>query len=309
MIRFFCRSYLRYRWMHGMKVFTPSLKRVAELGSKGFDLSKDDAEEFSRILQCVRVEGVWKWTAPGRLKAMDDLLSECISASELKSIRMLDVGASDGITSLDTYELLTSSGHADVSISVLDRTTKLYACPVALGTVYCTSRKKPVLFRCGRLGLCLEPMEGLEGIAWNWLAHCLTNHYERQLAERQLSEDSIISLVHPNVSSNESLEVVEGDLFDSNPAWTGKFNAVRASNVLNRSYFSDDQITEALAVLHGYLKSDGLLIVSRNDIGPDSEVELGAIWARTDTGFSHIRSLETPPEVFSIVEEFAAARK
>ncbi len=290
------------------KVFHPSLERLVELSAvdacDGGGL-KAAADEFSRILQNLRLRGVWKWTGRHRLVRMDRLLSDLVAAEGWTSLRMLDIGASDGITSLDTVEHLRQANGMEVSLTMIDRDVRLLALRRGPFVLYATPSRRPILVRLGRLALCLEPMQGIEGVLCNGLAASLSRRCARW-AEGAAATAPSIPLVNPAAAHCPSIEVRERDLFDRNPEWDGRFDVVRASNVLTLSYYTESRIGEALGVLHGYLREGGVLVISRNLIGERDETETGGLWRKRGPTFIRCAALEAVPEIAGLIDAFRA---
>jgi SAM-dependent methyltransferase len=60
------------------------------------------------------------------------------------------------------------------------------------------------------------------------------------------------------------LSVVTDDVFEQNPPeWIGRFDVIRAANILNLAYFHPDRIRAGVATLKQRLKNGGLLLVAR----------------------------------------------
>ncbi len=309
MIRSICKGPLTYAWMVGNKLFMPSLDRLADLAAAtppGTPPSDDLCEEFSNTLHDLSIGGVWRWTDRHRLREMDRLLSEFASARGWNRLRMLDVGSSDGITALDTVEFISGKNRVPVSITIVDRHVRLFSIRRGAVTVYFTSSHRPTLLRLGRLALCLEPMDGFEGIAFNALAARLAQHVAGILKREDLSAARIIPLVNPAAARCADIEVRERDLFDPEPAWFGTYDAVRASNVLNLAYYSESRIGEAIGLLHRYLREGGALLVSRNPIGAGAGIEMGGLWRKDGNGFAPVSSLQAQSEIAAIVDGFRA---
>jgi len=89
-----------------------------------------------------------------------------------------------------------------------------------------------------------------------------------------------------------------------NHALVNRFHAVRASNVLNRSYFSGEQIEHALSHLHGYLRDGGWLLVSRSHASGSGEVDHGSIWRKQDGRFVPEHSFGAGAEIAALVDQF-----
>ena len=56
-----------------------------------------------------------------------------------------------------------------------------------------------------------------------------------------------------------------GDVYQTDDPSIKPFHGIRASNILNRSYFNDDQLRKAFDNLHGNLIDNGWLLVNRTD--------------------------------------------
>lgn len=307
MIRFICKSYLSYRWMIRRKIFHPSLDRLAKLSA--VDPSdparlQAAADEFSRILQNLRLRGIWKWTGQNRLRRIDQLLAAQVRTRGSAPGRMLDIGASDGITTLDTVAFLRAETGIEVSATVIDRDTRLLRFRIPGGALYASPSLRPVLVRWGRIGLYLEPMDGLEGLLFNRLAAALSRRYASILARADLSSATPVPTVNPAVAHCPSIEVIERDLFEPEPRWFGAFDVVRASNVLVLSYYTPERITEALGIAHRYLKEGGALLVSRNVIGAQDEREIGGLWIKRGGRFVRGSALDELPEIAGLIEGY-----
>src|SRR5229473_7505378 len=63
-----------------------------------------------------------------------------------------------------------------------------------------------------------------------------------------------------------SLRVIEGDLLAANrPQFNEVFHVVRAANILNRCYFSDQVLVQIVNKLKESIKQNGLLVVCRTE--------------------------------------------
>lgn len=293
--------------MTRMKVFFPSLDRLIDLSneasiytSKVIPLS----DEFSRIMQNLQIQGVWKWTRHQRLKDMDRLLSKYVAEQKWEKLHMLDVGASDGSTTLDTFEYLSQENKIPVAITIAEKDVRLLCVKKNRTTIYFNSSRHPILIRLGRIALCLERMEGIEGVVFNRLASLLTRRYTQMLKYGDFSASREISLINPSVLHCPAIEVCEKNLFNPEMTWFSRYDVVRASNVLNLSYYSEQKIRKAIGILYRYLKEGGVLIISRNLISRDVEKEIGCLWKKKDDGFSHISCLDEQPEIAGMVDQF-----
>jgi len=91
-----------------------------------------------------------------------------------------------------------------------------------------------------------------------------------------------ISLIHPRVSAEPGITVLEWSACNRNPILVGRVDLARASNILKPLLlFSPAQIETAVSHLHAYLREGGLLIVSRQPPHRgETEIEHGSIWRK-----------------------------
>ena len=66
----------------------------------------DPSDRFSLILHDLRMAGVWKRTNRGRLKRTEEMLCAHIAPGLRHEFNLLDVGASDGITTVEALRAL-----------------------------------------------------------------------------------------------------------------------------------------------------------------------------------------------------------
>jgi hypothetical protein len=118
--------------------------------------------------------------------------------------------------------------------------------------------------------------------------------------------DETISLINPLVKAEANISVLEGDILDRDPGLVGRFDVARASNVLNRGYFSAQQIEAAVANLHAYVRERGLLLISRSHSAGRVETDHGSIWRRSEGRFVHLVSFGAGAEVRDHVERYEA---
>jgi hypothetical protein len=74
-----------------------------------------------------------------------------------------------------------------------------------------------------------------------------------------------VPLVDPRLTRSKTITLIEDDIFVARPEFEGRFDAVRAANILNRSYFDQDQLREGVANLIDRVRHGGLLVICRTD--------------------------------------------
>ena len=132
----------------------------------------------------------------------------------------------------------------------------------------------------------------------------------RRLLERYSAADPAIRTRHIRLLAPVALDTLESDprfdfeRHDILQPLAGRFGLIRAMNILNRSYFEDDQLRVAIGHVARALTTGGLFATGSNqDAG--SAVD-GAVYERTTSGFQRLRSSGNGSPVDDLVLETEA---
>jgi hypothetical protein len=265
--------------------------------------SRDDTHAFSELVSSIRVGKTHKLTRPNRLEIPTRALCRVVTPSADRPFALLDVGGSDGVTTQDAVRALEERLQQPVAACLIDPFVRLRRFRSGPVVEYRTPDQSPVMVRVGRIGLQLSSLDTSRDL----VSRPLGEWYLRRHAFRKaMPLDATIALVNPAVAADPRIEVREWDVLQYDPSLDDRFHAVRASNVLNRSYFSAAQIIGALANLHAYLREDGLLLISRSLEEGGRETDHGTIWIRRPDRFSRIDAFGSGSEVADLVEPFRA---
>jgi hypothetical protein len=215
---------------------------------------RQEAEFFAAIRLQNRT---YKKTAPGRLGQLDSLLVGLVAQRGWTEPAVLDVGVSSGIT---TRELLDALRQAGIKPAVTATDIALNGEIVDLGLgvrALLDSRGHPLQFEWCGVGL----------RAWNRRLDLLTGyrlltaHWRRLVARAPRTGRQHVKLVSRQAATAaDAIAFIEDDLSVRNPALLGRFNVIRAANILNRLYFGADQLRAMIANLAAYAKGPGTLI-------------------------------------------------
>jgi hypothetical protein len=259
------------------------------------------SRDFSEVVSSIRIGRTHKLTRPNRLAGPTGALCDRLQSPARDTLQFLDVGASDGITTLEAVRMLEARLDRPVHACLIDPFVRLVRYRSGSTVEYRTPDQSPVMVRVGSIGLQLSSLD----TARDPLSRSLGRWYLARTAARQsMPVDATISLVNPLVAADPSVTVLEWDVLRHNPALVDRFHAVRASNVLNHSYFSTEQIERALSHLHGYLRDGGLLLVSRSRVSGSGEVDHGSIWRKDGVRFAREHSFGAGAEIASLVDQF-----
>jgi chemotaxis methyl-accepting protein methylase len=235
-------------------------------------------KKFSRILDDVRIENTWKRTNSGRLTGVSKLLLRNLKKYNYDSITILDLGASDGITTIELqYFLQKEFMDKKVSATIMDKFLGLKVYKKYFLKEYRATTGSPVFLRIWRLGLRLPDSEH----KWCIFTNLFSSTYLKFSKFRNsFVESHTISLLNPLVCNNKSVSLVEQDCLKYDAKFHHKFDVIRVSNLLNKQYFSDDQIRLAIENIRKYLKEGGMVAISRNVLSKGIEVEQGSLWKK-----------------------------
>jgi hypothetical protein len=264
------------------------------------------ADRFSVILHDLRMAGAWKRTNRRRLKRTEEMLCAHMSEQFRDDVVFLDVGASDGVTTLEALRALRQAFGPNVHAYVADINLSLlrYRCgPV---TEYRAGDGEPIMVRVGPFGLRLaNQRRGAAQTHGNLLARAYLRWQRLRTAMRL---DTSISLVNPLSRSEPALTIIELDCLRRHQSLVGHISAIRASNILNLGYFEPAQIRQAVGHFHSYLRDGGCLVISRNADSPSGETENGSVWIREPGRFRPVADFGSGSETKALVDDWTPAR-
>jgi hypothetical protein len=100
------------------------------------------------------------------------------------------------------------------------------------------------------------------------------------------------------VQSSPAVSVIQDDIFLRRPELFGRFHVLRAANILNRTYFDDEQLRAGVATLRERLRPGGLLIVCRTH---DDGANHGSIVKVTDEGWLVVGRIGDGSEIEDLI--------
>lgn len=212
--------------------------------------------------------GTYKTTYGSRFSKVNEQLVRLISAGSISARSILDIGISSGVNTLELAESLGTHGY-EASIVGTDILIDAYLVRVLPGCdalvdasgfplrfdLFGRSMKPWVVQSDYRNGFFLVR----KGI--NVLLRSLAT---RVRARRPSSNTTHVKLVAPRLLEDKNIVVCDDDITRFNPEFTGRFDFVRAANILNRGYFDDGALRGIIENIRKYLKpSAGSLLVLR----------------------------------------------
>lgn len=221
-------------------------------------LKSNPAEDarFDEFFSYVRLpNGSFKTTTARRHEDLDSHLCKLLDAAN--KYRILDVAVSSGTGTVELSHRLSQAG---ISHTMCGTDLTLYATYVRLVPVTVLFDENDFIYQVdiGSLAFPNTPPSKLSSLAFFAgkcllkLHRCLFRSTKRTQLLSRVARESDVFFETGNIFGSVVPETVDR-----------KFDVIRASNVLNRSYFSADQITCAVKNLRDYLNEGGLLVVNR----------------------------------------------
>ncbi len=264
------------------RFWVPSLTQIESFVRPLLDNSSAaptvDSERVAALIRRVRVGGTNKSTSPARLESADAAVLSQLTGSRSERLQFLDVGCSDGTTSMDSVERFERALGCSVSAHLMDRyiwIRRLSRLPI---TEFLSSDDGLVMAQCGPLALAPAP----PSFALAPLTNRLVSAY-LALADfrRGMTETGRFPLLSPRVLARKDVTIIEGSVLITNEDIVGRMHVVRASNLLHYDYFSENQLVTGISNLARYVIDGGLLVISRNHEEQGGEIERGTVWRRT----------------------------
>lgn len=176
-------------------------------------------------------------------------------------VRVLDIGVSYGVSTVELYEDLRAAG---LEVRIVATDILIDAClvrvwphchalldhsgfPLRFDLPWGTMKPWVVAddYRSGRF------------ILRKGINKALTHRARRILARPGDARITRVKLVTPRLLANDDITVGTDDISRYNRAFAGNFDMVRAANVLNKGYFSDAVLATMVGNIRRYLSAAG----------------------------------------------------
>lgn len=266
---------------------------------------RSSAEDEARFFRSLKVRNRnSKQTGRGRLDALNAMAIDLLKAPGRRIGSALDIGISSGVTTAELYDAFRAAG---MTPSLVATDLSIYA-----SIVHVSPDVRVLIDSAGDIlqydvrGFAVRPwrrrLDHFTGMAI--VKSAIEKRYAdaaREALTDGAAKTERVALINPRLAANDDIEVREDDLLRRNPDFAGRFDFIRAANVLNREYFDEATLRAAIETLKSYLSGPGalLLIVRTNDeTGHHGAFyELGA-----DSALSAIKTVGGGSELAGLVE-------
>lgn len=266
---------------------------------------RSSAEDEARFFRSLKVRNRnSKQTGRGRLDALNAMAIDLLKAPGRRIGSALDIGISSGVTTAELYDAFRAAG---MTPSLVATDLSIYA-----SIVHVSPDVRVLIDSAGDIlqydvrGFAVRPwrrrLDHFTGMAI--VKSAIEKRYAdaaREALTDGAAKTERVALINPRLAANDDIEVREDDLLRPNPDFAGRFDFIRAANVLNREYFDEATLKAAIETLKSYLSGPGalLLIVRTNDeTGHHGAFyELGA-----DSALSAVKTVGGGSELAGLVE-------
>ena len=257
-------------------------------------IEESNADELAeRILLLFADErGAYKRTYQKRFEDFDKVVLTCLKKNFKNgaSLTFHDVAVSDGRTALDFFEKM-SQEFTNIQYTASDYNPKVY--------VVEKGKCKVTLSHSGKILEILFPPFVFNVIKRDSIRHYPINHLIRLIVERFIADPLVkkyhlkkipakeLLLFAPRVL-NASRNDVRFKLLQHNllEPFDKSAHVIRAMNVLNTSYFSEEEFLKVLKHIYEGLEDGGIFITGSNQ-GAGSIVN-GGVYKKDDKGFEKV---------------------
>ncbi|HLW88600.1 MAG TPA: hypothetical protein VKR57_08910 [Terriglobales bacterium] len=275
------------------------------------ELSGTSPELEERFFDCLRLKnGVYKTTHAHRLDDVNLEVERHLPA--VQPLQVLDVAISSGVSTLEWAESLDKA-NLEYQITGVDMTIGglLVSFGDRLHAVVDRSRW-PLLFEIDGQWLSSPPRKRhlfrhLFSLAIIRSALLLWARRYRETdggrIERILgmpTRTRAINLVTPRLVNHPRVRISEGNILTES-GLQGAFHVIRAANILNRDYFDDGTLTEALGNLRRHLAPHGILVVCGTDTDDQAANHATVFGLNQDDRFQVLSKMNGGSEVEDLI--------
>jgi hypothetical protein len=255
-------------------MMAPTTRKVYGTRPVGAEQDGLEREFFARV---VLPNGTIKSTGANRMDDLNLAVFPYIAAIAARPVRVLDVGVSSGVSTVEWYQSLWI-GQVACDFTATDLTVYVSLISLAPGLAALIDRNRNIL-HLDVLGRGLPPVAGgpgaflTAGIRMLFRTAMRIDHRlpplngrTQEAAKGRVLQCEPVTLLTKRLSQNDTLRVIEDDLMTADrPKFKGTFHVVRAANILNRAYFPDQVLAQIVSKLKQNIEPDGLFVVCRTE--------------------------------------------
>ena len=230
-------------------------------------LESEEELEVDFFKELKMANGTFKLTAKSRFAEIERTFGGCFAERAGHIRAALDVGVSSGITTIEFADFLRAHG-GKAHWTATDLYVRAHIVnPVPWLRVLADPHGWPLQYDVG--GVAIRPwIRRLDYATLAFIPRMVARKIlrRRALALIQQGQSKAVQLISRRLTGRDDVELVEDDITERRPSFTGQFDLVRAANILNRNYFPLEDLQRAIGNIHDYLRGPGaLFLVTRTD--------------------------------------------
>ena len=244
------------------------------------------AAEFRTAMSAIHIGGTMKITGDNRHPVADEILLRNV---DLSGATIVDIGASDGSTSLDLIRKLPEDfGRYIIADLYLSLTTRTHG-----------SRR----FFFDGAGQCVLVV-GRRMIAWPAESRLVRRLYARSTRRASGAQPAEVLLLNPDVrqlmASDPRVSHRTHDVFER---WDEpRPTVIKVANLLRRFYFSDDRLLTATATILASLDEGAYFLIADNTREKGMPPRAG-LYRRVGDRFELVEASVPQPEIHDLIEQ------
>lgn len=249
--------------------------------------------------------GTFKLTRPSRFAALDDLFGPLIRQRLQGPCAVLDVGASTGLTTIELADSLAALG-VTPRIVATDLFLEAHLVDLAPGVhVLADPLGWPLQYGVGRVGI-RAWVRRLDYVTLAVLPRLLARSLLQERLRRRIAAGTSQPVrMESRALRGRPIQLIQSDIFEVEPSFVGRFDFIRAANLLNLGYFAPERIRQALAYIRRYCRGEGSLLLVVKTGGTRHD---GTLFEMQSSGqFAALARIGGGSEIEALVVEAPAA--
>lgn len=223
-------------------------------------------EEFFTSLKLRN--GTYKTTFQRRFTDIDHALLKFIESGDVAVDNVMDVGISSGSSTLELYQELHAAGYKS-RITGTDMTPDAYFISVFPGCFALVDDtgyplRYDILNRTMKPWVVSEDYRSGFFVIRKCINICLGRRAKRLMRQTDSMNVRKVKLITPRLRDCADITVQKDDITQYNGAFEDRFSFIRVANVLNKGYFTNEELASIIGNIRQYLaRPRGALLVVR----------------------------------------------
>ena len=212
--------------------------------------------------------GTYKTTFQKRFTDINKQIISLLKDTFIKVDNILDIGISSGISTLELFEELSAAGYTSHIVGT-DMLINAYIVRVFPGcSALVDDKSYPLRFHFFNWDMkpWIISKDYYNGyFIFRKIVNLVFTSRAKSLIDRSKSKNiQQVKLITPKLRGHSNINIQLDDITDYNHSYKGKYNFIRAANILNVNYFTQPELTAIIGNIKRYItKPYGTLLVVR----------------------------------------------